>query len=143
MSPKHDATVSSDGRLHFIGTTVVILNAQNALGDALLKFLLSQGANVVAKVIEPRGNLPPSKGRLVGEFTSTTTESSLIQAAIKEFGTFHIIVNLVDIASDSPIADSVVEDWQSSVQGPLKAAYKVRWSVCGCLKNGLLISWHV
>lgn len=143
MNPNHDTSGSSAGPRHFSGKTVVILNAQNNLGDLLLKFLLSQGANVVAKAIESQGIPPPSQGRLLANFTTSTTESSLIQAAIKEFGTVHIIVNLVDLASDSLIADSVVENWQSSVQGSLRAAYKVRWCVCGRVKNGALTLRHV
>jgi hypothetical protein len=140
MSSKHSASGSNAGRLHFTGITVVVLNAQNDLGDTLLKFLLSQGANVVAKVTGAQHVSPPPQGRLFTKFTTSATDSSLIEAALGEFGTIQVLVNLVDVAPASLIDDSVGEKWQSSVQGALKAAYKVRWSDYGTLENGWLSS---
>lgn len=125
MSSKHEASGSNAGRLYFDGTTVVVLNAQNDLGDTLVKFLLSQGANVVAQVIETQQVPCPPQGRLVAKFTTSATESSLIEAALSEFGTINILVNLVNVALASLIADSVVEKWHCAVLGTLKAAYKV------------------
>ena len=125
MSSKHATSGSDAGRLYFQGITVVVLDAQNTLGDTLVKFLLSQGANVVAQAIETQRVLAPHQGRLVATSRASTTNSSLIEAAVSEFGTLNVLVNLVDVASDCLIADSVVEKWNSSVQGALRAAYKV------------------
>ncbi|KAK5046035.1 hypothetical protein LTR84_008822 [Exophiala bonariae] len=126
MNSKHTVSGSSAERLHFTGTNVVILNAQNDLGHALLKLFLSQGANVVANVtggVQNVSPLPP-QGKLLARFTTLATDSSLIEAAVSEFGTVQVLVNLVDVAPASITDDSAGEKWQSSVQGPLKAAYK-------------------
>ena len=61
----------------------------------------------------------------MSQFSKPPSFTTLIEAAIAEFGHVDVLVNLVHLSSDPSFSDSTDVDWQSVLGRPLKAAYQV------------------
>ncbi|HLR14695.1 MAG TPA: 3-oxoacyl-ACP reductase [Bacillota bacterium] len=140
-----------------MGKTVVVTGSSGGLGAVIAKTLAKKGHNVVVNYFKSK----EAAEKLVAEIgeekaiaiqanvTNRTEVDALMKQATEHFGQVDVVVNnaLVNFKFDpttqKPFAELAWEDYQTQIDGTLKAAFNVAQSVIPQFierKNGNIIS---
>lgn len=120
------------------GKTCLVTGASSGMGREIVKLFVAEGANVVAfarrkerleELAEALKNEPGKILPYAGDVSSRESIEGAIDAAVKEFGSFDVLVNNAGIMDDmSPIADVTDEKYEQvfkvNVYGPIAAMRK-------------------
>jgi len=111
------------------GKVVVITGASSGLGEATARHLASKGAKVflgarradrlgmVVADIERSGGLAAAK---TTDVTKRADVEALVQGAVERFGRVDVMVNNAGLMALSPIAKTLVEEWERMVDINIK-----------------------
>jgi NAD(P)-dependent dehydrogenase (short-subunit alcohol dehydrogenase family) len=116
----------------FKGKNAVVTGATSGIGNAIVRRLLAEGANVVAA--GRRETLLQAlekeyQGSVLGVRTDVMVESDvaqLVQQCVARFGSLQIAFNVAGAATIGTIVDGSSEDWESTIDLCLRSVY---WSI--------------
>jgi len=116
------------------------------IGEATAELFAKEGAAIVAADIdEPLGNATAERIRKAGgkclfRRTDVSVEDevrALVEAGTKEFGTIDVLVNVVGIASENPIHEMSLQQWEQVLRVNLTSMFLTsHYIVPGMLKAG-------
>src|SRR5271163_2933645 len=101
--------------------TAIITGASGGIGAGLVEGFLREGYNVVATSRDASQKLTAS-GSLVlldGDIGKQQTAASVVDAAIKNFGTIDVLVNNAGIFLTKPFTDFTADDFHALVSSNL------------------------
>src|SRR5581483_1273348 len=102
------------------------------IGEATAELFAKEGAAIVAADIdEPLGNataerIRKASGRCLFRRTDVSVETdvrALVDAGTKEFGSIDVLVNVVGIASENPIHEMSLEQWETVLRVNLTSMF--------------------
>ncbi len=97
--------------------TAIVTGASGGIGAGLVAAFLEQGYNVVATSLHVTQSLT-AKPNLVlvdGDIGKQETAAQAVEAAIKNFGTIDVLVNVAGIYRTKPFTDFTTEDFHALV----------------------------
>jgi NAD(P)-dependent dehydrogenase (short-subunit alcohol dehydrogenase family) len=97
--------------------TAIITGASGGIGEGLVKGFLEEGFNVVATSRDANPKLAIS-GSLVlvdGDIGKQQTAAKVVEAAIDNFGTIDVLVNVAGIFLTKPFTDFTTEDFDALI----------------------------
>jgi NAD(P)-dependent dehydrogenase (short-subunit alcohol dehydrogenase family) len=93
--------------------TAIITGASGGIGKGLVEAFLQQGHNVVATSLHVTQSLTatPSLVLVDGDIGKQETAAKAVEAAIQNFGTIDVLVNVAGIYRTKPFTDFTTEDF--------------------------------
>jgi NAD(P)-dependent dehydrogenase (short-subunit alcohol dehydrogenase family) len=97
--------------------TAIITGASRGIGAGLVEAFLKQGYNVVATALNVTQSLAatPSLVLVDGDIGKPETAARAVKAAIENFGTIDVLVNVAGIYLTKPFTDFTTEDFNALV----------------------------
>jgi len=144
--------------IRFDGKVVVVTGAGGGLGRAYALFFASRGASVVVNdlggsfkgeggdsraadvVVE---EIRKAGGKAVANYDSVEFGERIIETAVKEFGTVHILINNAGILRDISFKNMKDADWDLIVKVHMDGSYKcakAAWPIFRKQKYGRIIN---
>jgi 3-oxoacyl-[acyl-carrier protein] reductase len=110
------------------GKAVVVTDASTALGRAIAIRAAEEGAGVIANRLahDAAAQINDNSGTLVfadEDVTTTPGAEKLMQKALDSLGGVDLLVNTCRPIRDVPLADMSEEDWDTVVNGHLRALF--------------------
>ncbi|KAI5816919.1 hypothetical protein BZA77DRAFT_311332 [Pyronema omphalodes] len=145
-------------QLRFDGKVVVVTGAGGGLGRAYALFFASRGASVVVNDLGGgvKGEGKDSKaadvvveeirkagGKAVANYDSVEYGDKIIETAVKEFGTVHILLNNAGILRDVSFKNMKHSDWELIMKVHVTGSYKcakAAWPIMRKQKYGRIIN---
>ena len=140
------------GRL--TGKSIVVTGASSGMGNEIVKLFVEEGANVIAVARRKERlealveSLKDAEGTVIaypGDVSIRETNEAMIDAAIKHFGTFDVLVNNAGVMDDmSPIGEITDEKFEHvfrvNVYGPMCAMRKAVQTFLARQTSGCIIN---
>lgn len=97
--------------------TAIVTGASHGIGAGLVEAFLKQGYNVVATSLHVTQSLNASPNLVLidGDIGKQETAAQAVEAAIKNFGTIDVLVNVAGIYRTKPFTDFTTEDFNALV----------------------------
>ena len=97
--------------------TAIITGASGGIGSGLVEGFLEQGYNVVATSRDPNRKFTTSSSLqlLDGDIGKQQTAAQAVEAAIKNFGTIDVLVNVAGIFLNKPFTEFTTDDFNALV----------------------------
>jgi NAD(P)-dependent dehydrogenase (short-subunit alcohol dehydrogenase family) len=98
-------------------SSAIVTGASGAIGVGLVEAFPKEGYNVVAMSRDANRKLTTSEGLVLldGDIGKQQTAASVVEAAIKNFGTIDVLVNNAGIFLNKPFLDFTIEDFDALV----------------------------
>jgi len=97
--------------------TAIITGASGGIGSGLVEGFLEQGYNVVATSRDPNRKFTTSSSLVLldGDIGKQQTAAQAVEAAIKNFGTIDVLVNVAGIFLNKPFTEFTTDDFNALV----------------------------
>ena len=130
------------------GRTAIITGASQGLGLATAKILHAAGANVIINYFPDESGLQAKKAaeqvellgsRSISFAADVRSESdcySIVQAALKEYGSLDILVNNAGILRDKTMKNMQFQDWQDVIDTNLTGVFNMCKAASESLSEG-------
>lgn len=140
---------SSNDSLDFKGLVTVVTGAGSGIGRVYARFFAARGAYVVVNDVSAQAaqavveELTKGGAKAVAAPGSVAEGQVIIDAAVKAFGTVHILVNNAGILRDKSFKNMSDQDWDLVTLVHLKGAYscsRACWPIFRNQKFGRIIN---
>lgn len=118
-------------KLRFDDKVVIVTGAGGALGRAYAKAYAARGAKVVVSDLFPKAadatveEIKNDGGVAVANYNNVTEGDKIVEHAVKEFGSVHIVINNAGILKDVSFKNITEEQWDEIYQIHVHGAFKV------------------
>ncbi|EJD42295.1 NAD(P)-binding protein [Auricularia subglabra TFB-10046 SS5] len=125
-----DRASKEAGDLCYDGLTVLVTGSTTELGRSYARLFASLGANLVASDSDATQlrylvqDIVQDGGKAVAAIAASDDADAIVQAAIKAYGSIHVLVTNADVSPTGILPQISDEEWEQSIKEQLHAAYK-------------------